>query len=142
MSIDNPTVLNMGAIALVGKEDGCNLAAANTTEKKLCPAVPTGKTFIPDFVVMDEFDGALGEAVVSFGVYDGNCNEFTGGNITLTNIGAGYATDCLIVRPVPSATPVASCILVAGEFFAMEIQTKEDAAATCRIKVFGHFDDA
>lgn len=141
MTIENPTELDNCAITLVGQEDACDLDAANGTEKKISPAVPTGKIFIPDHVAMDEFSAACGTAVVTFGIYGGDCDEFLGDQ-TLTNIGAGYAAEVLILRPVPNATPAASCKLTAGEFFAMEITTKEGTALTARVGVFGHFKNA
>ena len=141
MTIENPTELDHNSIALIGQEDACDLDAANGTEKKLCPACPTGKIFIPDHVVMDEFSAACGTAVVTFGIAGGNCDEFLGDQ-TLTNIGAGYAAEVLILRPIPNATPAASCKLTAGEEFAMEITTKEGSALTARIDVFGHYKNA
>ncbi len=141
MAIENPFDLGHNTLKLAGQEDGCNLAAANGTEKKLTGAVKTGEVFIPVMVILDEFDGACGEAVVTFGKYDGDCDEFVGDR-TLTNISAAYATECLIIQPVPAATPVASCILTAGQFFAMEITTKEVAALTCRASVLGLFKRA
>lgn len=139
MAIDHPTRLNHCGISLAGKEDACDLNAANDTEKKITPAVPTGKIFIPDHVVMDEFSAACGTAVVTFGIYDGDCDEFLGDQ-TLTNISG--TSDYLILRPIPHGTPAKSVELAAGEFFAMEITTKEGSALTARVKVFGHYDDA
>ena len=139
MAIDNPSILDHCAIGLIGKEDACDLNAAAGTEKKLCPAVPTGKTFVPDHIVMDEFSAACTAAVVTFGIAGGDCDEFLG-DYTLTNITAGYAAEALIIRPVPNATPVASCLLTAGQEFAMEITTAEGSALTARVKVWGHYD--
>lgn len=142
MAIDNPTELDHCAIALIGKEDACNLAAAADTEKKLTPAVPTAKDLIVDHVVLDEFsaDEHGTPPILTFGKYGGNCDEFLG-NQTISCITADYANEAVILRPVPAATPVHSCVLHAGEFFAMEITQANGAALTCRIKTFGHLDD-
>jgi len=139
MSIDHPTELDHCAITLIGKEDACDLNAAAGTEKKISPAVPTGKVLLIDHVVMDEFSAACTAAVVTFGKYGGSCDEFVGDR-TLTNISGtgGY----LIIGPVPDATPLECEIFTAGEFFAMEITTAEGSALTARVKVFGHYDDA
>ena len=139
MSLENPTVLNENAITMAGQEDACDLNAANGTEKKLTDAIPTGKIFNPIMVVMDEFSAACGTAVVTFGIYGGDCNEFVGDQ-TLTNISA--AGDFVVVMPVPAATPVKQHSLVAGEFFAMEITTKEGSALTARTSVFGVYKNA
>lgn len=139
MSIDHPTELDHCAITLVGKEDACDLNAAVGTEKKLCPAVPTGKILIIDHIIMDEFSAACTTAVVTFGKAGGSCDEFLG-NQTLTNIsGTG---DYLIIRPVPHATSPKAEFFTAGQEFAMEITTAEGSALTARVKVFGHYDDA
>lgn len=139
MAIDHPSELDHCCIALIGKEDACDLNATNGTEKKISPAVSTGKILIIDHVVMDEFSTACTTAVVTFGIYDGDCDEFLG-NTTLTNISG--TSDYLILRPVPHAVPAKNVELAAGEFFAMEITTKEGSALTARVKAFGHYDDS
>lgn len=141
MAFENPFTLNENCVALAGQEDACDLDAANGTDKNLVSACPTGKIFIPDHIVMDEFTAACGTAVVTFGIAGGDCNEFLGDQ-TLTNIGAGYAAEVLIIRPVPAATPVASCKLTAGQVFAMQITTKEGSALSARVGVFGHYKNA
>jgi hypothetical protein len=143
MTIENPTELDNCAISLVGQEDACNLAAVAGTEKKLTPAVPTGKVLIVDHIVMDEFsaDNHATPPVLTFGKYDGDCDEFLGDQ-TLSNITAAYATEAIILRPVPAATPVVSLVLTAGQFFAMEITQANGAALTARVSVFGHYKNA
>ena len=140
MTIENPSELDHCAITLVGQEDDCNLAAAADTEKKLTPAVPTGKDLIVDHVVMDEFsaDEHATPPIVTFGKYGGSCDEFLGDQ-TISCITADYANEAVIFRPVPAATPVHSCVLHAGEFFAMEITQANGAALTARVSVFGHY---
>jgi len=139
MSLENPSALEENTIVLAGQEDACDLNAANGTEKKLTPAVTTGKIFNPVMVIMDEFSAACGTAVVTFGIYGGDCDEFVGDQ-TLTNISA--AGDFLVIMPVPAATPVKQHSLVAGEYFAMEITTKEGSPLTARVSVMGIFKAA
>jgi len=139
MSLENPTILNENAITMAGQEDACDLNAADGTEKKLTPAVPTGKIFNPVMVIIDEFSAACGTAVITLGIYGGDCDEFLG-DTTLTNIsGAG---DFVVCMPVPASTPVKQHSLIAGEFFAMEITTKEGSALTARFSVFGVYKNA
>ena len=139
MTIENPSILNENCLSLVGQEDGCDLDAANGTEKDLVPAVPTGKIFNPIMVILDEFSAACGTAVVTFGIAGGNCDEFLGDQ-TLTSISA--AGDFVVCMPIPAATPVKQHSLVAGEVFAMEITTKEGSALTCRASVMGIYKNA
>jgi len=138
MTIENPTILSCNTICMAGQEDACNLAAVAGTEKKLTSAVPTGFTFIPVAVILDEFsaDEHATPPVITLGIYDGDCDEFLGDQ-TLSAITAAYASESIILQPVPASTPVINCILVAGEFFAMEITQANGAALTARISVMG-----
>ena len=139
MAFEAPERLNENVPVLAGQEDGCDLDAANGTEKNLVDAVPTGLIFDPIMVILDEFSAACGTAVVTFGIAGGTCDEFLGDQ-TLTNISA--AGEYLIVQPVPNATPPMAESLVAGEIFAMEITTKEGSALTCRASVLGLYKKA
>ena len=124
-------------ISRLGTETAVPLDAVAGTEKVLYTA-PSGKKAIPLIVVMRDFDEAIDEAVVTFGVSGGDCDEFLG-NQTLTNVGAGFANEALILQPIPNATPVAALILDAGDEFAMEITTAETTGTpTCAIDVFGY----
>jgi len=143
MTIENPSELDNNAITMVGQEDACNLAAVAGTEKKLTPAVPTGKILIPVLVVLDEFsaDEHATPPIITLGIYGGDCDEFLGDQ-TLSAITAAYASESIILQPVPASTPVISCILVAGEYFAMEITQANGAALTARVSVFGFYKNA
>ncbi len=127
-------------LALLGSVT-VDLAAVATTEVTLY-TVPTGKKAIPIMVVARTFDEAVDESVVTLGITGGNCDEFLGDQ-TLTNVGAGFADECLILQPIPNATPVAALILDAAESFGCEITTAETTgAATCVMDVFGYEFDA
>ncbi len=143
MTIENPSELDHNAICLVGQEDACNLAAGATTEKKLTPAVGTGLILVPVMVILDEFsaDEHGTPPILTFGVFGGACDEFLGDQ-TLSNITAAYATETIILQPVPSATPAVAVGLTAGEFFAMEITQANGAALTARISVLGFYKNA
>lgn len=143
MSFENPFALEENCIVMAGQEDACNLAATAGTEKKLTAAVPTGLIFIPVMVILDEFsaDEHATPPVITLGVYDGDCDEFLGDQ-TLSAITAAYASEAIILQPVPASTPVAVYKLVAGEFFAMEITQANGAALTARISVMGIYKKA
>lgn len=127
-------------LALLGSAT-VDLTQAADTETDLY-TVPSGKKGIPVMVVARKFDEAVDQAVVTLGKAGGTCDEFLG-NQTLTNITAGYADECLILQPVPAATPVAALILDAAEKFACEITTPETTGtATCVMDVFGYEYDA
>jgi len=106
--------------------------------------VPTGKKAVITHVVARSFDEAVDEAVVTLGEAGvaGSCDEFLG-NQTLTNVGAGYADECLIMQPIPNATPVAALILDAGESFGSQITTAETTGTAAAVfDVFGYEYDA
>lgn len=113
-----------------------DLTQAADTETVLytCPA---GKQCLIFATMAYNFDEAVDEAVVTLGKGGGNCDEFLG-NQTLTNITAGFADECLILQPIPNATPVAALVLDAGETFSVEITTPETTgAATCKMMPIG-----
>ena len=126
------------SVALVSSTASCNLAAAATTEKVLY-TVPTGVTFVPVMVVMRAFsaqDNAT-PAIVDFGIGGGACDEFLASQ-TISGMTANYAEECLILQPVPAATPVTVDKIAAGSTFSMEIVQANGAALTCTIDVFGY----
>jgi len=128
------------ALSLLGSAT-VNLAAAAGTEVVLY-TTPTGKQMIPILVIGCDFDEAVDESVITAGKGGGDCDEFVGDR-TLTNVGAGFADEALLIAPIPNATPVVSCILDAGETFAVEITTQETTgAATCTMEVWGRERDA
>lgn len=143
MSLEDPTVLSENTIVLAGQEDACDLAAGAGTEKKLTAAVPTGLIFIPVMVILDELsaDEHGTPPIITLGVFGGNCDEFLGDQ-TLSTITAAYATEAIILQPVPASTPVIGVTLVTGEFFAMEITQANGAALTARISVLGIYKKA
>ena len=120
----------MGSVAITLDSVAGTEFAAYTT--------PTGKKMIPVLAVLDEFDEAVDEAVITAGIGGGDCDEFVG-NRTLTNVGAGYADEVILLQPIQSATPPTSCILDAGETFSFEITTAETTgSAACVGKVWGY----
>lgn len=128
------------ALCLLGSAT-IDLAAAADTEVAVY-TTPTGKQMIPILVILCDFDEAVDESVITAGKTGGTCDEFLG-NQTLTNVGAGFADECLILQPLPNATPVASLILDAAESFGIEITTAETTgAATCTAEVWGRERDA
>lgn len=123
-------------VTLLSSTASVALDAANGTEKVLY-TVPTGFTCTPIMVVMHTFDEAIDECVVTFGKGGGSADEFLGDQ-TLTNITAGFANECLILQPLPNATPAAALILDAAETFVMEITTKEaTGTGTATVDVYG-----
>ncbi len=127
-------------LALLGRV-AVDLAAVADTEVVLF-TTPSGKKAIPIMVVAHTFDEVVDEAVITLGITGGTCDEFLGDQ-TLTNIGAGFVDECLILQPIPNATPVAALILDAAESFGVEITTAETTgAATCVMDVFGYEYDA
>lgn len=127
-------------LALLGSAT-VNLAAVADTEVVLY-TVPTGKQAVPVMAVARDFDEAVDEAVVTLGITGGLCDEFLGDQ-TLTNVGAGFVDEALILQPIPNATPVASVVLDAAESFGVEITTAETTgAATCVVDLFGYEYDA
>lgn len=143
MAFENPFALRENCIVMAGQEDTCNLAAVADTEKKLTAAIPTGLIFIPVMVILDEFsaDEHGTPPIITLGVFGGDCDEFLTAR-TLSNITAAYATEVIILQPIPAATPVVAVKLVAGEFFAMEITQANGAALTARISVLGIYKKA
>lgn len=118
-----------------------DLAAAAATEVVLY-TTPTGKQMIPVLLIACDFDEAVDESVITAGIGGGDCDEFVG-NRDLTNVGAGFADEVLLIQPVPNATPVVSCVLDAGETFAVEITTQETTgAATATFEIWGRERDA
>lgn len=101
----------------------------------------TGKKAIPIEVVLHSFSEAIDLAVVTFGKTGGTCDEFLGDQ-TLTNVGAGFADEVLVCKPLQAATPLAQLLLDAAEVFAAEITTAEATAATCVADVWGYEFDA
>ena len=142
MAFENPSDLDENTIVMAGQEDACNLAAGAGTEKNLADAVPTGLVFIPIMVILDEFSAEDHATVpiITFGVAGGDCDEFLGDQ-TLT-VSAAYATEVLIMQPIPAATTAVSVKLVAGEVFAMEITQANGAALTARVSVMGIYKKA
>lgn len=143
MAFENPSILQENALSLAGQEDACSLAAGAGTDKNLVGAVPAGKIFIPVMVIMDEFsaDEHGTPPILTFGIAGGSCDEFLG-NQTLDNITAAYATEVLILQPIPNASPVVSVKLTAGEVFAMQISQANGVAMDARVSVIGIYKNA
>ncbi len=117
------------------------LDAVAATEVSLY-ITPTGKQMIPVLLILCDFDEAVDEAVITAGKTGGDCDEFVGDR-TLTNVGAGFANEALLITPIPNATPLASVILDAGEEFGVEITTAETTGtASCTAEIWGRERDA
>jgi hypothetical protein len=114
-----------------------NLAAAAGTEKVLYTA-PPGYDFIPAMVILDAFsaDEHATPPIITLGIGGGACDEFLG-NQTLNTITANYAEECLILQPIPSATPATVDRVPAGSTFSLEITQANGAALTCTAHSFG-----
>ena len=122
-------------LSLLSSTASVNLNAAADTETSLY-TVPTGKTAVVVMAVIRSLSADTGAAVVTLGKTGGTCDQFLGDQ-TLSNITASYADQCLILQPVPNATPVASLVLDAAEAFGIEITTAAGSACTCTVDVFG-----
>ena len=128
------------AIALVGTYEGWASSDANDSETELYE-VPTGKVFVPMFVVFRNISAAI-TAVITLGKTDGNCNEFRG-DVTLTTALTG-TTKYAIVHQQDSTrnTPDGGLLLTAGQKFGIEITTTDADGGTADIDVFGFLYDA
>lgn len=143
MAFENPFSLNENTLVMAGQEDACSLSAAAGTDKDLVDAVPTGLIFIPVMVILDEFskEDHATVPIITLGITGGTCEEFLGDQ-TLT-VSSAFATEVLIMQPVPAATTAVSVKLVAGEVFGMQITTANGAAGlTARISVLGIYKKA
>jgi len=130
--------LKAKSLALVSSVSSVNLAATAGTEAILYTS-PTGFSFLPVMTILHNFSAAdhATPPIVTLGIGGGACDEFLGDQ-TLSGLTANYANECLILQPVPAATPVTVDIVPAGSTFSIEITQANGAALTCDIEVFGY----
>jgi hypothetical protein len=115
-----------------------NLAAVATTEIPLY-TVPSGYSFVPFAVLLRGFS-AIDHAtppIVALGKGGGACTEFIATQ-TLTGLSASYASEVIILQPVPAAIPVAVQRIPALSTFSLEILQANGAALTCVADVYGY----
>ena len=136
MTLANPNDLNFSAIKMLARELTCDLNAAGGTEKSFF-TIPTATSAVWHHVCMHTFSADTANAVVTFGKTGGTCDEFLGDQ-TLSGITASYATQVLILMPVPAATTVVAALFTAAQVLAMEITTAAGGACTCTVEVWGH----
>lgn len=99
--------------------------------------VPTGKTFIPAFVVIRGLSATMNTAVFTLGISTAK-TEF---RTAVTASGANGTTKALIIYPNYNATPAAGSglitILAAGTLFQIDVTTGSGGACTGTVDVFG-----
>jgi hypothetical protein len=96
--------------------------------------VPVGKRCILDHIKIVSGATASPTAVVSFG-QDGAATDFVG-NQTMTNLAAQY--DCVIIMPVPNATPVKTKSYAAGTVIEADVTTADaDGGTDNTVYVYG-----
>ena len=136
MSINNPTIASHNAPVLLGSVDTINMQTEVATTLF---TVPTGKVFVPHFIIVRNVSANLTGCILTFGQV-GTLTDFLPSQ-TLTNINTVGAA--VILRPIPHATPALEIIqYTAGEVFQMDVATAATGAATATIEVFGTLDDA
>ena len=118
-----------------------NLNAGAGTLTTLYTA-PAGYKFIPLMIILRDFSNIVSAAVIDIGLGGGGsgsaCDEFLASQI-LSGISASasYLDECLILQPIPNATPVSSLVLDEAEILALQITTANGTALTCVADVFG-----
>lgn len=96
--------------------------------------VPLGKRCILDHIKIVSGATASPTAVVSFG-QNGAATDFVG-NQTMTNLAAQY--DCVIIMPVPNATPVKTKSYAAGTVIEADVTTADaDGGTDNTVYVYG-----
>jgi len=96
--------------------------------------VPVGKRCILDHIKIVSGATASPTAVICFG-QDGATTDFVG-NQTMTNLAAQY--DCVIIMPVPNATPVKTKSYAAGTVIEADVTTADaDGGTDNTVYVFG-----
>lgn len=96
--------------------------------------VPVGKRCILDHIKIVSGATASPTAVISFG-QNGAATDFVG-NQTMTNLAAQY--DCVIVMPVPNATPVKTKSYAAGTVIEADVTTADaDGGTDNTVYVYG-----
>lgn len=96
--------------------------------------VPVGKRCILDHIKIVSGATASPTAVVSFG-QNGAATDFVG-NQTMTNLAAQY--DCVIIMPVPNATPVKTKSYAAGTVIEADVTTADaDGGTDNTVYVYG-----
>jgi hypothetical protein len=125
-------------LGCVAKGVAVNLAAVADVEEVLY-IVPAGYSFVPFAVLLRSFSAEENATppIITLGKGGGSCDEFLG-NQTLSNITAAYATEVIILQPVPAATPVCVDLIPALSAFSLEITQANGAELTCVADVYGY----
>lgn len=136
MAINNPEIQNHNTPTLLGSVDSVNM---KTVQATTLYTVPTGKVFIPHFIIIRNNTASLAVCQVTFGQSTA-LTDFLAAH-TLTNITTVGAA--VILRPIPHTTPATEIIqYTAGEIFQMNLTVAATAAGTATIEVYGTLDDA
>ena len=98
--------------------------------------VPAGKSFIPDHVVIRNYNASLSGGVCTFG-QSGAKTDFLGSQ-TLTNLST-TTTGAAKLSQIPNATPVQKIAYAAGLNFVIDVTTGITAGSgTATIEVWGY----
>jgi len=127
--------LNENACGMVARVESVNLNAVAATTLY---TVPTGKKFVPHYLVIRDLSADAALTVATFGQV-GALTDFLGAQ-TLSNLDAAGAAG--ILMPVPNATTVKIIEYTAAEIFQIDVTTAAGGACTCTIEVFGTLMDA
>jgi len=122
-------------IALVSTVTGWDSTGAAGTETALF-TVPTGKTFIPMFVVMRTCSKSLATAQVTFGATGGTCDEFRG-DVTLTPLDGTTKSAIIASQDSTRNTPDGGVIMAAAAVFGIEVTVADADGGTATIDTFG-----
>jgi len=127
--------LNENACAMVARVESINLNAVAASNLY---TVPTGKKFVPHYLVIRDLSADAALTVATFGQV-GGLMDFLGAQ-TLSGLDAAAAAG--ILMPVPNATTVKIIEYTAAEIFQIDVTTAAGGACTCTIEVFGTLKDA
>jgi len=127
--------LNEHACGMVARVESVNLNAVAATTLY---TVPTGKIFVPHYVVIRELSDDANTAKLTLG-QTGDKDDFLGEQ-TLSGLDAAGAAG--ILMPVPNATTVKIIEYTEGEIFCVDVTAAAGAACTCTLEVFGTLMDA
>ncbi len=102
--------------------------------------VPTGKVFVPMFVVIRTVSASMATCVITLGLKAGAgaaCNEFRG-DVTLTNLTGTTKYAIIHQQDTTRNTPDGGLLLTAAQVFAVEITTADADGGTATIDTFGY----
>jgi len=135
MAINNPSILNHCAVALLGSVDSVNL---NSETQTTLFTVPTGKKCVLDHIRIRNVSADCSSATVTIGLSTA-LTDFLGTQ-TLSALNAAATTG--ILRPVPNATTVLGQEYTAAEIIQIDVSAAAGSACTATVELFGTLDDA